>query len=153
MLAKLGVKVSAIIQPLSGNYLPLFILTSILLILTSNYLLGQHFLIITDHRALVWIYSFEEPDCVVARLIEKLGQYNFEIKHRAGKKIPHADCLSRINTEDDEQTAFVNAIAIDAERDNTGYGSRGWQLGKLQRLKLRDSKQNADYSKKYTPGY
>ena len=66
----------------------------------KNYLLGQHFLIITDHRALVWISSFEEPDGMVARWIEKLGQFNVDIKHGAGKKIPHADCLSRINTED-----------------------------------------------------
>ena len=37
----------------------------------KNYLLGQHFLIIMDQRALVWIYSFE--DGIVARWIEKLG--------------------------------------------------------------------------------
>ena len=52
-----------------------------------NYLLGQHCLIITDHRALVWIYSFNEPDGMVASWIEKLGQFIFVIKHRAGKKI------------------------------------------------------------------
>ena len=102
----------------------------------NNYLLGQHFLNITNNRALVWIYNFKEPDGVVIRWIEKLGQFNFGIKHRAGKKIPHADCLSRINTEDKEQTAFVNAIALDIEQDDTDYGSRGWQLHKLQRVKL-----------------
>ena len=90
----------------------------------KNYLLGLHFLITTDHRALVWIYSFKEPDGMVARWIEKLGQFNFEIKHRAGKKIPHNDCLSRINTEDEEQTAFVNAFALDVEQDDTDYSSR-----------------------------
>ena len=29
-----------------------------------------------------------------------------------------------------------------AEQDNTDYGSRVWQLDKLQKLKLRDSQQN-----------
>ena len=111
----------------------------------KNFSLGQHFLIITFHRALVWIYSFKEPVGMVAGWIEKLGQFNFDIKLRAGKKIPHADCLSRINTEDDEQTAFVNAIAIDAEQDNNDYGSRGWQLGNLRRM--------TNFSKKCTPGY
>ena len=68
----------------------------------------------------MWIYSFNEPDGMVARWIEKFGQFNFDIKHRAGKKIkPHADCLSRINTEDEEQTSFVNAIALDVEQDDT----------------------------------
>ena len=62
---------------------------------------------------------------MVARWIEKLEQFNFEIEHRAGKKIPHADCLSRINTEDEEQTAFVNAIALDVDQDYTDYSSRG----------------------------
>ena len=79
---------------------------------------------------------------MVARWIEKLGQFNFDIKHRAGKKILHADCLSRINTEDEEQTAFVNAFALHVEQDDTGYSSRGWQLHKLQRVKLRDLQQS-----------
>ena len=79
---------------------------------------------------------------MVARWIEKIGQFNFDIKHRAGKKFAHSDCLSRRSTEDDEQTAFVNAIAMDAEQHNTNYGSRGWQLDKLQRVKLPDSQQN-----------
>ena len=72
----------------------------------------------------------------------EIWQLNFDIKHRAGKKIPNADRLSRINTEDDETTAFVNGIARDGEQDKTNYGSRGWQLDKLQRVKLQDSQQN-----------
>ena len=113
----------------------------------KNFLLGQHFLIIADHRALVWIYSFKEPDGMVARWIEKLGQFKFDIKHRAEKKITHADCLSCINTEDEEQTAFVNAIALDVEQDNTDYSSRGWQLHKLQRVKLRVKQQSVNILK------
>ena len=58
---------------------------------------------------------------MVARWIEKLGQFIFDIKHRSGKKIPPADCLSRINTKDEEQTAFVNAKALDLEQDDTDY--------------------------------
>ena len=76
---------------------------------------------------------------MVARWMEKIGQFNFDIKHRAGKKIPHADFLSRINTKADEQRAFLNAMVMDAEQDNTDYRSRVWQLDKLQRLRLRDS--------------
>ena len=85
---------------------------------------------------------------MVARWIEKLGQFNFDIKHRAGKEIPHAECLSRINTEDEEQTAFVNAIALDVEQDDADYSSRGWHLHKLQRVKLRDSQQSDNILKK-----
>ena len=59
-----------------------------------NFPLGQKFLIVTNHRALTKLYSFMEPDGFLARWIEKLGQFDFEINHEAGKKIPHADCLS-----------------------------------------------------------
>ena len=52
-------------------------------------------LIVTDQRALMLLYSFKETDELLARWIEKLGQFDFEIKHEAGKKIPHADCLSK----------------------------------------------------------
>ena len=31
---------------------------------------------------------------------------------------------------------------MDAEQDNTDYGSQAWQSEKLQRIKLRDSEQN-----------
>ena len=54
------------------------------------------FLIVTDHRALAWLYSYKEPNGLLARWKEKLEQFGFEIKHDAGKKIPHADCLSRV---------------------------------------------------------
>ena len=50
--------------------------------------------------------------------------------------------VAHAHTEDDEQTTVVNAIAMDTEQDNTNYGSRGLQLDKLQKVKLRVSKQN-----------
>ena len=68
---------------------------------------------------------------MVTRRIEKFRQFIFNIEHRAGTKIPQADCLSRINTEDYELTAFVNAIAADAEENSNHCGGRGWQLDKL----------------------
>ena len=60
-----------------------------------EYLIGRKFQIITDHRALVWLYSFKDPDGLVARWIEKLSLFDFEIVHRPGTKIAHADALSR----------------------------------------------------------
>ena len=51
-----------------------------------NYLLGQKCLIVTNHRALTWLYNFKEPDGLLARWIEKLGQFDFEIQHEAEKR-------------------------------------------------------------------
>ena len=38
---------------------------------------------------------------MLARCIEKLGQFNFEIHYQAGKNIHHADCLSRVPAVED----------------------------------------------------
>ena len=39
---------------------------------------------------------------MIASWLEKLGQFQFEIKHEVGKKIPHADCLSSVPTTTEE---------------------------------------------------
>ena len=60
----------------------------------KHYLLGQKFLIVTDHRALQWLHNFEDPDALTARWLEKLAAFNYEVVHRPGKTIGHADGLS-----------------------------------------------------------
>ena len=76
-----------------------------------TYLLEQKFLIFTDHRTLTCLYSFKDSDGLLARWIKKFGPFDFEIKHEAGKKIPHADCLSRVpRTEEDNDPNQVNVV-------------------------------------------
>lgn len=58
----------------------------------NQYLLGRKFLLRTDHRSLVWLHKFKEPDGQIARWIQQLGPYN-----RPGKRQGNADALSRIN--------------------------------------------------------
>ena len=60
-----------------------------------HYLYGRHFTVRTDHNALKWLQSFKEPEGQVARWLETLSQYDYEIKHRPGKKHQNADALSR----------------------------------------------------------
>ena len=48
------------------------------------YLYGQRFLLRTDHASLTWLLSFMEPEGQVARWIEALQDYDFEVQHRAG---------------------------------------------------------------------
>ena len=59
------------------------------------YLLGAPFVLRTDHNALVWLMNFKEPEGQVARWLESLAEYDFEIEHRSGKKHQNADALSR----------------------------------------------------------
>ena len=61
-----------------------------------HYLLGRRFLIRTDHSALRWIMTFRNPTDQMARWIEVLSQFDFEMSHRAGRKHLNADGLSRM---------------------------------------------------------
>ena len=51
------------------------------------YVLGRRFLVLTDHSALQWLRNFKEPVGQMARWLERLAEYDFEIVHRAGKNI------------------------------------------------------------------
>ena len=88
-----------------------------------NYLLEQKFLIVTNHTALTWLYSFKEPDGLLARWIEKLGQFDFEIKHEARKKIPHADFLLRVPQTEDQVKNCDQVNQVNTEDQNI------WSIG------------------------
>ncbi|GBM79164.1 Retrovirus-related Pol polyprotein from transposon 297, partial [Araneus ventricosus] len=49
-----------------------------------HYLYGQKFLLRTDHASLRWLLNFKEPEGQIARWIQRLQEYDFEIQHRKG---------------------------------------------------------------------
>ena len=61
-----------------------------------HYLLGQKFTIVTDDSTLQWLHSFNDPDGIIGRWLEKVANFNCEVRHRPGKSIGHADGLSHI---------------------------------------------------------
>ena len=69
------------------------------------YLLGNHFQLVTDNRALKWLHSVE-PKGRLARWIMDLQEYNFTVKHRAGSSNQNADALSRLHP-----TVYPNRIS------------------------------------------
>ena len=60
-----------------------------------HYLLGRRFRIRTDHGALQWLMDFRNPDGQMARWLEELSMYEFEIEFRKGRFHGNADGLSR----------------------------------------------------------
>lgn len=60
-----------------------------------HYLLGRSFVLRTDHNSLTWLFRFKNPEGQLARWIEELSQYDFQIEHRPGTKHGNADALSR----------------------------------------------------------
>jgi len=61
----------------------------------QHYLYGRKFTVYTDHNAVRWLMNIKEPTGRLARWALVLQQYDFEIKHRAGKNNGNADALSR----------------------------------------------------------
>ena len=59
------------------------------------YLYGRSFQARTDHQSLKWLRSFKEPEGQVARWLEALAEYDFEVVHRPGRQHINADSLSR----------------------------------------------------------
>ena len=60
-----------------------------------HYLPDQKLTITTDHGDLQWLHNFKNTDALTARWLEKLARFDYEVVHRPGKLIGHADCPSR----------------------------------------------------------
>jgi len=60
-----------------------------------HYLYGRKFLIRTDHISLRWLMSFKNLEGQLARWLEQIQQYDFEIMHRKGILHGNANGLSR----------------------------------------------------------
>ena len=79
----------------------------------EQFLLGKKFLIQTDHKPLVYIFSPELPvkSDVSPRLLKfslKMMHYDFEIKHISGSNNVVADALSRVINVDDTKLPKIH---------------------------------------------
>ena len=109
------------------------------------YLLGRKFLVRTDHQALQWLLSFKEPQGQVARWLERLQEYEFEIKHRPGKFHNNADALSRRprrahgDCPSCDVKAKLNVIGRTRQRENEdGQLAVGWSPQEIAEAQHRD---------------
>jgi len=62
-----------------------------------HYLLGNKVILRTDYHSLKWLRTFKRPEGILARWIETLAEFDFEIEHRAGRLHSDADAISRQN--------------------------------------------------------
>ena len=85
------------------------------------YLLGAPFIVQTDHDPLTYLRAVPQPHGRLARWILKLEQFEYQIKYKAGKSIPHADALSR-------QSLQVSAVQIPMD----------WSMNEFQEAQNRD---------------
>jgi len=59
------------------------------------FLCNSKFIIFTDHQPLVYLQNMSASDSRIARTLEELSEFNFEIKHISGIRNVVADVLSR----------------------------------------------------------
>ncbi|XP_051809284.1 E3 ubiquitin-protein ligase RNF31-like isoform X4 [Acanthochromis polyacanthus] len=65
------------------------------------YLLGRHFVLETDHRALQWLHKMKDANNRITGWYLSLQPYDFTVRYRPGKSNVVADCLSRRNEDGD----------------------------------------------------
>jgi hypothetical protein len=59
------------------------------------YLYGKKFIVRTDHAALRYLHTFSDNNARLMRWSLRLAEYQFEVQHRPGTQMRHADALSR----------------------------------------------------------
>ena len=74
----------------------------------ETYLYGRPFLARTDRNALCWLRNFKNPRGQVARWLERLSDFDFEVQHSSGRLHNNADGLSRFPW--DEQGAELREV-------------------------------------------
>jgi hypothetical protein len=72
------------------------------------YLYGRHFIIFTDHSALVHLFTKPEPSPLIHRWIDLLQSLQFDVIHWKGEKNVVADRLSRQHSS----SSIVNEVGI-----------------------------------------
>ena len=72
------------------------------------YLIGRHFILVTDHRPLLYLQQMKNPNSRHFRWILKLQDYSFSIQHRAGLLHGSVDMLSRNPQFKDSIERFKN---------------------------------------------
>jgi transposase InsO family protein len=77
-----------------------------------HYLLGRTFVIRTDHASLTWLMRQTNLTGQVARWVETLSEYSFQLEHRGGLKHMNADALSRQQCSDCVQCRRAFKVTI-----------------------------------------
>jgi len=91
------------------------------------YLCGRPFTVRVDHASLKWLMNFRQLEGQMARWVERIMMYKFEIVHRAGKSHGNADALSRRPCLD-EGCKFCQRVDDSEVPDKVDQGLKGKEL-------------------------
>lgn len=71
------------------------------------YLFGRKFIVVTDHRPLIALFSHKNPSSKLTRIRLELSDYDFQIIYKKGKNNTNADALSRIELDSDTLKTMI----------------------------------------------
>ena len=91
------------------------------------YLLGKKFVVRTDHQALQHLTNFKEPSAIIARWLEFLSEFEFEVVYRAGRAHANADGLSRRGKQGPAGVNVVEASLPSPFVQRRHWDQRRWQ--------------------------
>jgi len=60
-----------------------------------HYLLGTHMVLRTDHHSVKWLKTFKRPESILARWIETLAEFDYQMEHRLSRLHCNVDGVSR----------------------------------------------------------
>uniref|UniRef100_A0A3Q3KZ30 Gypsy retrotransposon integrase-like protein 1 n=1 Tax=Mastacembelus armatus TaxID=205130 RepID=A0A3Q3KZ30_9TELE len=110
-----------------------------------SYLLGTRFVLRTDHASLTWMLNFRQPERQVARWLEILQEYDFEVQHRPGRQHANADALSRRPCLVDEckyckrlEERDLGLAAVAAEPSGVGEAREPFTIEQLRQQQASD---------------
>ena len=79
----------------------------------TQFIYGSHFLVVTDHAALVWLHTMRNYNSKLMRWALQLQPYSFSILHKSGATHKNVDGLSRVYEPDSlpQPNLFNEAIS------------------------------------------
>ncbi|KRZ92326.1 Retrovirus-related Pol polyprotein from transposon [Trichinella sp. T8] len=86
------------------------------------FLYGRRFTVRTDHGSLMWLKNFK-PEGQVARWLEQLAEFDFEVIHHPGRKHQNADALSREACKQCCQNTSTPCTAVSSIMGNVRSGN------------------------------
>jgi len=100
------------------------------------YLYGQKFLLVTDHKPLIWLHSVKDPTSRLLRWRLRLAEYEYTVMYKAGKANLNADALSR-NPAPAPILPIINVQNPgDSDSDSSLFNAKSYQPPTLPREEL-----------------
>lgn len=104
----------------------------------SHYLTGKKFRVRTDHSSLQWLLNFKNPSGMLARWLDTLGNFKFDVIYRAGSLNSAADGLSRRHLETADVGCQTEAADSAESASCRQVTARDWPLSYIALEQCKD---------------